>query len=469
MHPDPKKVKKYIRHALSDDDLRAAVYKATKIAVDKRQIRVGKIPFWQSYRDAAHDIKKEVINNLGTYLELFEKNCQANGIQVHWAKDAEEGCKIIAELARRKKVHKVVKSKSLITEEMELNKALISEGIETIETDLGEYIVQLEGKIPSHLTMPALHLSRRDIGRIFAEKLGVKYTDKPLELLRIAREKLREHFLTADMGITGVNFGLIESGTFCVIENEANAHLSLSLPKIHVAVMGLEKLIPNVKDLPVFLKMLAPSATGQAATTYVNIIGGPGREKYLEGPEEVHIVLLDNGRSEIARDPVLRESLYCIRCGACLNVCPVFQQIGGHAYGWVYMGPIGAVLAPLYLGEDEGRYQPFMCSLCGACRNNCPVKINLPEHLLSLRNRIVEAGKSILLEKMGIKIWAFLARHPKLYRFATWFPGRLQLLLPAERAFPAPGYFKERALGRFDRPGFRNRFRAHERQERRDT
>lgn len=459
MHPTPRKVKQYIKQALQDDLLRSAVAKATRTAVEKRQERADETPYWETLRETAHACKREVIDNLAFYLERFEKRCSDNGITVHWAATAAEGREIIERLAGERGVKKIVKSKSLTTEEMGLNEALISAGIETIETDLGEYIVQLEGKIPSHLTMPALHLSRQDVGRIFAEKLGVPYTDDPNELLGIARRNLREHFLSADMGITGVNFGLADSGSFCVIENEANAHLSLSMPPIHVAVMGIEKLIPSRKDLPVFLKLLAPSATGQRSSSYVNIIGGPSRTPFNEGPKEVHLVLLDNGRSRIVQDPVLRESLYCIRCGACLNICPVYQQIGGHAYGWVYMGPIGSVLIPQYLGEDEGRYPPFMCSLCVACRDNCPVQIDLPTHLLTMRNRVVEAGKSLPVEKIGMRLWAFFAARPRLYRFVTWFPGKLQLLLPRNSAFPAPGYMKERALGRFDSRGFRRRLR----------
>ncbi|MBN2414900.1 iron-sulfur cluster-binding protein [bacterium] len=464
MHPTPLKVKQYIKQALHDDQLRAAVAKATATAVEKRQERANETPYWEQLRETAHACKKEVIDHLASYLEQFEKRCAGNGIVVHWAADAAEGREIIGRLARERGVKKIVKSKSLTTEEIGLNEALIGAGIETIETDLGEYIVQLEGKIPSHLTMPALHLSRRDVGRIFSEKLGVPYTDDPNELLGIARKNLREHFLTADMGITGVNFGLADAGSFCVIENEANAHLSLSLPPVHVAVMGIEKLIPSRKDLPVFLKLLAPSATGQRSSSYVNIIGGPSRTPFKEGPKEVHLVLLDNGRSRIVQDAVLRESLYCIRCGACLNTCPVYQQIGGHAYGWVYMGPIGSILIPQYLGEDEGRYPPFMCSLCVACRDNCPVQIDLPGHLLAMRNRVVEAGKSLPAEKAGMRLWAFFAARPLLYRFVTWFPGKLQLLLPGKTAFPAPGYMKERALGRFDSKGFRRRFYTHQKQ-----
>jgi len=353
----------------------------------------------------------------------------------------------------------------LTTEEIHLNKLLIENGIEALETDLGEYIVQLNEQIPSHLIIPALHLSRRDVGKLFAEKLGVDYTEDPVQLLRIARAKLREKFLSADMGISGVNFAIAKAGCFCIVENEANAHLTITLPKIHVAVMGIEKLIPDFSSLPYFLKVLPPSATSQKSSTYVNFVGGPSRSKYGEGPEEVHLVLLDNGRSRILRDAQLRETLFCIRCGACLNVCPVYQQIGGHAYGWVYMGPIGITLIPQFLGEATGKYAPYLSSLCGACFNTCPMRINIPHHLLKLRKRIVESGNTIIIERLGMSVWAFLARHPHLYRLVTWFPAKIQQLFPKDKSFPVPGYGKERSFGRFDAKGFRKRYKKLEKEE----
>lgn len=458
MELTPLRMKKYIKQALRDDLLRAATKKSAETAVESRQNVVDQISYWEDLRLKAHAIKKEVVENLGAYLEEFESKCSENGIQVHWAVDAREAREIIIRLAKERGVEKIVKSKSLTTEEIQLNRSLLENDFETLETDLGEYIVQLMEQIPSHLTMPALHLSRQDIGRLFQEKLGIEYTDEPTELLTVARKTLRNHFLTADMGISGVNFAIAESGCFCIVENEANAHLTITLPRIHVAVMGIEKLLPSLKTLPYFLKILGSSATGQKASSYVNFIGGPSREKYGEGPEEVHVVLLDNGRSEILKDPRLRETLFCIRCGACLNICPVYQQIGGHAYGWVYMGPIGATLIPQYLGEAEGRHAPFLSSLCYACFDNCPVNINLPEHLLTLRNRVVESRKSNLMERMGMSVWAFLAKRPRLYRFATWFPGKLQLLLPGGKTFPVPGYTKKRRFARFDSKGFRKRY-----------
>jgi len=458
----PEKTKSYIKSALQDARLKDAVDKATQTALQKRQEKVNQIPYWSDLRWQTYRIKKEVIEHLDRYLEQFEANAIDNGIQVHWAADADEARRIIFYLAKIRQVKTIVKSKSLTTEEIHLNHFLGEHHLEVLETDLGEYIVQLLDQIPSHLTSPALHLTRKDVGKIFHEKLGVPYTEEPEELLQIARRVLREKFLNADMGISGANFAIAESGAFCVLENEANAHLTITMPRIHVAVMGIEKIVPDLPRLAPFLKMLPTSATGLKITSYVNFIGGPTRKKFGEGPEEVHIILLDNGRSKILADPQLRESLFCFRCGACLNVCPIYQQVGGHAYGWVYMGPIGITLLPQYLGEKTGRYAPFTSSLCEACFEICPMRINIPHHLLKLRNRVVTAGYSMTLEKMGIRGWAFLAKHPRLYRLATWFPGKFQRLMPGNRAFPVPGYNQERALGRFDARGFRNRFKEME-------
>lgn len=462
MELSPRETKNYIKKALQDERLKTAVDKATQTALHKREDKKNQIPYWEELRYKAHAIKKHTIENLDRYLTQFEENCQKNGIQVHWAADSEEARNIILDIARKNQVKTIVKSKSLTTEEIYLNHFLIEQGLETLETDLGEYIVQLLDQIPSHLTAPALHLTRKDVGKIFHEKLGVTYTEDPEALLTIARNTLREKFLNADMGISGVNFAIADNGSFCVVENEANARLTVGLPKIHVAVMGIEKLIPSLNDLAYFLKLLGPSATGQKASVYVNFIGGPSHQKHGEGPEQVHIVLLDNGRSKILADPQLRETLFCIRCGACLNICPIYQQVGGHSYGWVYMGPIGITLIPQYLGVAEGKYAPFVSSLCGACFEICPVRINIPHHLLKLRNQVVEGKHSMLLERIGMAGFAFMARHPLLYRFATWFPGKFQQLLPQNTTFPAPGYGKQRALGRFDSKGFRKRFKELE-------
>ncbi len=456
MNLKASRTKFYIKSALKDEPLRKAVDKATQTAIKKRADKVEAIPYWEELRHKAHAVKREVMDHLDEYLLRFEEQAQANGLVIHWAADSAEAQKIIQIIARENKVKTVVKSKSLTTEEIHLNSFLIKQNIETLETDLGEYIIQLLDQIPSHLTAPALHLTRQDVGRIFHDKLGVDYTEEPNELLTIARTTLREKFLHADMGISGVNFGISEAGCIAIVENEANARLTIGLPKVHVAVMGIEKLIPSFDELPIFLKLLPVSATGQKQTVYVNIVGGPLQNIVNEGPAQVHVILLDNGRSKILADPQLRETLYCIRCGACLNACPIYQQVGGHAYGWVYMGPIGATLIPQYLGEQEGRYAPYVSSLCGACYHACPVRIKIPHHLLKLRHNVVETGHSQKVEKFGFKAWAFLAQHPMLYRMATWFPGKIQQL--HKKPLPVPGYNKDREMGTFDVKGFRKRF-----------
>lgn len=464
MNLKASQTKFYIKQALKNDALRAAVDKATQTAMAKRAAIIETIPYWEELRHRAHAIKRDVIEHLDSYLQQFEQQAQANGLQVHWAMDAHEAREIIYDIAEKNNVKTVVKSKSLTTEEIHLNTFLTDHGIEVLETDLGEYIIQLLGHIPSHLTAPALHLSRQEIGKIFHEKLGVDYTDDPSELLGIARTRLRSTFLAADMGISGVNFAIAESGCLTIVENEANARLTIGLPKVYIAVMGIEKLLPSFRELTVFLKLLAPSATGQKQTVYVNIVGGPLHTQLGEGPEQVHVILLDNGRSKILADPQLRETLFCIRCGACLNACPIYQQVGGHAYGWVYMGPIGATLIPQFLGEKEGRFAPFVSSLCGACFFACPVRINIPQHLLKLRNKVVKAGDSTVIEHIGFKVWAFLARHPSLYRLVTRFPGAVQQLY--KKPFPVPGYTKERAVGVFDGKGFKKRFTELEKMSR---
>ncbi len=458
MKTTPLKTKKYAKKAVKDQRLKEALFSATESTMESRQKIIDQLPYWEQLRQKAHDIKKQTIENLDKYLEEFENNCNKNGIHVHWAENSEDAQNIVLRLAEENNVRTVVKSKSLTTEEIGLNKVLLDNNIQTFETDLGEFIVQLMGQIPSHLVTPALHLTRQDIGKLFSEKFGCEYTEEPTELLDIARAKLRELFLTADMGISGANFGIADTGCICVLENEANAHFVTSLAKIHVALMGIEKIIPSLDTLPYFLKLLPTNATGQKISTYVNFIGEPSGDKLSEGPEQVHIILLDNGRTRILQEPSLRQTLFCIRCGTCLNFCPVYQQIGGHAYGWVYMGPIGINLIPLYLGLSVGRYSPSLCSLCRACQEICSTNIDLTEHILELRNRIVQTGYNSKIEKLGMSLWAFFARHPFLYKFASSLPRMLQRLWPKGKGFPAPGYTRKRSLPPFDKKGFRKRF-----------
>ncbi|HSB10736.1 MAG TPA: LutB/LldF family L-lactate oxidation iron-sulfur protein [Blastocatellia bacterium] len=373
----------------------------------------------EALRDRARQIKENVINNLDDYLVQLEENVVRLGGTVHWARDGDEALAIVLELARKNKVTRVVKSKSMVTEEIELNDALEQAGIEAVETDLGEYIVQLAREKPSHILAPAVHKSKEDISELFAERLGAANLKEAKEMTAVARKRLREKFCTAEMGITGANFAIAETGTIVVVENEGNIRLSTSLPRIHVALMGIEKVIPSLKDLAVFLRILARSASGQTMSSYVSLISGPRRAGEVDGAEEFHLIILDNGRTRLLADEEMRESLYCLRCGACLNVCPVYKKIGGHAYGSVYSGPIGSIITPAFAGLEKTKDLPFASTLCGACREICPVRIDIPRILLRLRSDWSE-GKADgagppLREKLALKLWALGMRHALLY------------------------------------------------------
>ena len=346
---------------------------------------------WEELRYEAREIKRHTLDNLDYYLELLYDKVSHNGGQVHFARDDREANAIIAELARSRGVKLVTKSKSMVSEEMGLNHALADIGVEAVETDLGEYIIQLAEETPFHIIAPAMHKTRQDVSDLFAQKIQRPNLVEIEEMAQAARETLREKFIQADMGITGANFLVAETGTLVIVTNEGNGRFCTSAPRIHVALTGMEKVIPSLEDLSIFLRLLPRAATGQRMTSYVSFISGPRRSKDEDGPEEFHLVIVDNGRSSLLRDPELRESLYCIRCGACLNICPVYQKVGGHAYGWVYPGPIGAVISPMMVGLKEAKDLPYASTLCGACREVCPVKINIPHMLLKLRTRLVES------------------------------------------------------------------------------
>ena len=365
---------------------------------------------WAEWREQARAIKAHTLAHLDTYLDRFDRQVRAAGGQMHWAADGGEACRIIGDLARRRGVRRVVKSKSSTTDEIELNPSLEREGIEVTETDLGEFIVQLGGEAPIHFVAPAIHRSRSEIGALFAATIGSAPTDVPEALTRSARTHLRERFLRAEMGISGVNFGVAETGTLVVFENEGNARMVTTLPRIHVALMGIEKVVPNLAALAVMLRVLPLSATGGRMAEYVSMITGPRRQGEADGPDELHVVVLDNGRSRILADPEVRESLQCIRCGACLNVCPVYERAGGHAYGSIYSGPIGAVLTPLYQGLERAGTLPFASSLCGYCAEVCPVKIDLPRLLLVMRRRAAAAGEGVNpLERLSMRAYGWAA------------------------------------------------------------
>jgi L-lactate dehydrogenase complex protein LldF len=402
--------------ALGDSKLQLAIYSATARMAERRLnvVNPTAMPDFQELRQLAHDIKKHTLDHLDYYLEELERNVEASGGKVIWAKDGPEACSFILNLAREKGVKVIVKSKSMTTEEIHLNTHLEDAGIEAVETDLGEYILQLNHEKPFHIIAPALHKTKEDVSDIFEKHLGSKRETSPEALTKIARIALREKFLEAGMGITGANFLVADSGAIVLVENEGNARLCCSAPKIHVAVSGIEKLITRAQDLGVFLKLLGRSATGQPLSVYTSFLAGAKREGEPDGPEEFYLVLLDNGRTKLLADESKRQSLYCIRCGACLNHCPVYRKIGGYNYPWVYSGPIGKILTPQFMGIHEDPWLPFASSLCGACGEVCPVKIEIPRILLELRSDKVSQGGDNG-ELWSFKVWSWVVRHPKIY------------------------------------------------------
>ncbi len=424
------------RDALGDPQLRVALKTLARVFGERRKLAVLTVDDWEELRDRARAIKDETLAHLDSYLEQFAANAERAGATVHWAPTGTDACEIVLGLLRARGATRVVKSKSMATEEIHLNAALARDGAEPIETDLGEWIIQLAGETPSHIVVPAIHKSKGQIAELFTEKVGTPPTDDVGELTAAARRVLREQFAEAEVGISGVNFGVAETGTMLILENEGNVRLTTSLPRVHIALMGIEKVIPRLDDLDVFLKILPRSGTGQRLTTYQSLITGTKRSPDDEGPEEVHVVLLDNGRSAMLRHPITRQSLACIRCGACLNACPVYQQVGGHAYGSVYPGPIGAVITPQMIGIGKAAQLPFASSLCGACRDVCPVKIDIPALLLHLRAEVVEgtiAGTAAergpaerrLVERLAFRLYRLAWSSPRLYEWS----GRLLRLL----------------------------------------
>ena len=363
---------------------------------------------WDQWREEARQIKVHTLEHLDYYLELLTENVERAGGQVHFAKDAAQANAIVAGLATSRGVKLAVKSKSMVSEELNLNEVLEKAGVDVYETDLGEYIIQLAGETPSHLVAPALHKTKEQVSQLLHQKLGVPLTDDIEAMARVARDVLRDKFFQADLGISGANFLVAETGTLVIITNEGNGRLCTSAPRIHIGITGMEKVIPSLQDLAVFLRLLPRSATGQVLTSYVSMITGPRRDGDEDGPEEFHLVLVDNGRTRLLADPDLRESLNCIRCGACLNICPVYQKVGGHAYGWVYPGPIGAVISPTLVGLKQAKDLPFASSLCGACREVCPVKINIPRMLLHQRHLLSESSDPA--EKSATLAESLLAR-----------------------------------------------------------
>jgi L-lactate dehydrogenase complex protein LldF len=466
--------RKRIRTSLANEPLQIALDANAERRVNGRVAAFASLPDWRERRQQAHAIRAEVIEHLDEYLEQFIHNATQNGITVHRAKDADEAIRIIMKISesdvsrhwtegdiddRSRRTPKLIaKSKSMVSEEINLNHALEAEGMRVVETDLGEYIVQLRNERPAHIITPAVHLRRHEVGQLFHEKLGVPYTEDIPTLTNIARKVLRDVFLTADVGISGVNFGVAETGGICIVTNEGNGRMVTTLPPIHIALMGMERLVRNLDDLAVMLSLLPRSATGQKLTVYTQLIHKP-----LDNQQR-HIILLDNGRTRLRNSP-LKESLYCIRCGACLNACPVFRELGGHAYNSVYPGPIGSVISAGLFGSE---FVPLAqaSSLCGACKDACPVDIDLPKLLTRVRAGQApdtQTAKRITpTSKLFLQIYSRVATHPRLFALSQKFASLGTFLLSPFSdhvrlpAFTGWGYSKD--LPRFAGKTFRDRF-----------
>lgn len=430
------------RSALANPQIRANFRRAMDGLMAKRRDAFADWDL-EALRSLGETIRQRSLNRLPELLEQLEAQLTANGVQVHWAETADEACAIVRQICIDRGAKTVIKGKSMVSEEMELNHALAEAGIEALESDLGEYIVQLADETPSHIIMPAIHKNTAEISELMHLRTGTERSEDVDYLTASAREQLRRRFMTADVGVSGVNFAVAETGTLCLVENEGNGRMTTTVPPCHIAVTGIEKVVPTLEDMSALLALLPRSATGQPITTYVNMISGPRKPGELDGPDEVHLVLVDNGRSAIHQDPELRATLQCIRCGACMNHCPVYTRIGGHAYGTTYPGPIGKILMPHLVGLDEGRHLPTASSLCGACAEVCPVKIPIPDLLVRLRQESVDGdrlhpaqvdghgAKRGRFESALWRGWAWLHARPALYRRMTALAGRLRWLQPS--------------------------------------
>ncbi|WP_409290277.1 LutB/LldF family L-lactate oxidation iron-sulfur protein [Peribacillus sp. SCS-37] len=436
--------KERVNQGIQDPFLRGAVAEAQQRIGSRRSEVVKELGNWEEWRSHGEEIRQHVLEYLDFYLEQLSENVAKRGGHVFFAQTGEEANEYIREVIEKKNAKKVVKSKSMVTEEISLNSCLEQAGCEVIETDLGEYILQVDDhEPPSHIVVPALHKNKEQIRDVFAEKLGYQKTSKPEELAGHARQKLREEFLSADVGITGCNFAIAETGSFTLVTNEGNADLVTSLPKTQITVMGMERLVPTFEEMEVLVSLLTRSAVGQKLTSYITVLTGPREEFDVDGPEEFHLVIVDNGRSQILGTE-FQSILQCIRCAACINACPVYRHVGGHSYGSIYSGPIGAVLSPLLGGYEEYKELPYASTLCGACTEVCPVKIPLHQLLHKHRQVIVEKeGKAPISEKLAMKAFGLGAASPSLYKLGSKIaPAAMNPFTVGDKISKGPGPLK---------------------------
>ncbi|HID4131183.1 TPA: LutB/LldF family L-lactate oxidation iron-sulfur protein [Pluralibacter gergoviae] len=458
-----------IRQQIDDPVMRKAIAGAQERIGANRQKMVEELGHWEAWRERASQIRNHVLDNLDAYLYQLSEKVTENGGHVFFAATKEEATQYILQVAQVKRAKKIVKSKSMVTEEIGMNHVLQQAGIEVIETDLAEYILQLDGDAPSHIVVPAIHKDRQQIRRVLHDRLGYDGPDTPEAMTRFIRQKIREDFLSADIGITGCNFAVAETGSVCLVTNEGNARMCTTLPKTHIAVMGMERLAPTFEEVDVLITLLARSAVGARLTGYNTWLTGPREAGNVDGPEEFHLVILDNGRSQVLGS-AFRDVLRCIRCGACMNTCPAYRHIGGHGYGSIYPGPIGAVISPLLGGYRDFKDLPYACSLCTACDSVCPVQIPLSKLILRHRRVMAEQGMTPKAEQRAIKMFAYANSHPGLWKVgmvagaqaASWFikGGKAPLNIGA-----IGDWTEARDLPEADGESFRSWFKKHQAKE----
>jgi len=456
-----KQFKKDARRVTADLRHRRIINTALDQYAVKRDQNKGLFQDWAGARRLAAITKHEAINHLGRYLDLLVQGLESRGTKVHWASTAAQACDIIVGILRQRQAQSVVKSKAMTTEEVHLNQALAQAGVTVVETDLGEFIVQLRDEPPYHIVFPAMHLTRDEIQGTFQQKLGNAPSDNPEDLTMVARRVLRQKYVAADAGITGANFAVADIGMVSVTENEGNARLTAALPRTMITLLGIEKVIPRMEDLALFLPMLATVGAGQLISGYNTLYGGPRQPGETDGPEEFHVVLLDNNRTALLADAGKRDILHCIRCGSCLNVCPIYRSVGGHSYGTTYCGPIGAVLTPALRGLSDWQHLAYASSLCGACTEACPVGIDLHHHLLEYRSAAARA-KASWWQKLAFKLFAPVAASRTLWSLVTK-SGRvgqkLHPLVRGTRVDPAYAWTHTRDLPPIARQSFKEWWR----------